>query len=441
MIRLLILFFISLLALSCNSKKELISEKKSLVNQLNSEINTQHHIGFLLKDLDNHKVVFEHNADKNFTAASNIKLLNFFVGLNMLGDSVPSFKYTIAGDSLLVWPMADPTFLHPHFKSQKAFDFLKNSGKNIFIVSGGYKGEKYGRGWAWDDYNESYQTEITEFPIYGNVISCSLDSAGKLKMSPDLSSLFFADVSVNKSALALKRNIYSNNIDVPEVFKTGFKQNIPISFTNNVLESLLSDTLLATGLITSSVAILPYRDLPASAKTVYSVSTKEVFQKMLKDSDNFIAEQLLLNYAAANNLEMSKESVFAKANEFLPELRSSLQWVDGSGLSRLNIVSPSLMVSVLEKIKIKVNDDKNLFSYLPAGGKSGTIRNMFTTSPQTFIYAKSGSLSNNYNLSGYLVGKSGKQYAFSYLNNNYLKLTKDIKVEVERLLTYIYEHY
>lgn len=441
MTRLFAFSFLTLAFLSCSPKKELISNKNSLVSQLNSETNKQHHVGFILKDLESHKVVFEQNADKNFIAASNIKLLNFYAGLNMLGDSVPSFQYSIKGDSLLVWPMADPTFLHPSFKSQKAFDFLKNSGKNIFIVSGRYKGEKYGRGWAWDDYNESYQAEITEFPLYGNVMHCSQDSIGGLKFFPDLSSLYYSESSVNKAALSIKRNIDGNNIEVPEVIKKGYKQTLPISFNQGILESLLSDTLLATGLITTSVTILPLRNVPADAKTIYNVKTSEVFEKMLKDSDNFIAEQMLLNYAVANNMEMNGKIVINKAAQYFPEIKSAAQWVDGSGLSRLNLVTPKLMVDLLEKIKVKVANEQQLFSYLPAGGKSGTLKNMFTANPQTFIYAKSGSLSNNYNLSGYLLGKSGKHYAFSYLNNNYLKPGKEIKAEVEKFLTFVYEHY
>lgn len=441
MIRLFSFGFLILAFLSCSPKKELVNYKNSLASQLNSETNKQHHVGFLLKDLENHKIIFEQNADKNFIAASNIKLLNFYAGLNMLGDSVPSFQYSIKGDSLLIWPMADPTFLHPSFKSQKAFDFLKNSDKNIFIVSGRYKGEKYGRGWAWDDYNESFQAEITEFPIYGNVIQCNQDSVGNLKFFPDLSSLYYSELSVNKLASTVRRNIDGNNIEVPELIKKGYKQTLPIYFNQSILESLLSDTLLATGLITSSVTILPWKPVPSDVKTIYNVKTREVFEKMLKDSDNFVAEQLLLNYAAANKMEMNVKMVINKAVQYLPEMKSSLQWVDGSGLSRLNLASPKLMVEVLEKIKNKVNNEQQLFSFLPAGGKSGTLKNMFTANPQTFIYAKSGSLSNNYNLSGYLIGKSGKRYAFSYLNNNYLKPAKEIKAEVEKFLIFVHEHY
>src|SRR5690606_15359054 len=156
---------------------------------------------------------------------------------------------------------------------------------------------------------------------------------------------------------------------------------------------------------------------------------------------NFIAEELLLNYAAANKMEMNGKTLIKYAAKYFPDLTSSYQWVDGSGLSRLNLVSPELMIDVLEKIRAKVNDEQQLFSLFAAGGKSGTLKNMFTASPETYINAKSGSLSNNYNLSGYLIGKSGKRYVFSYLDNNFQKPAKEVKAEVERFLTFVHEHH
>jgi D-alanyl-D-alanine carboxypeptidase/D-alanyl-D-alanine-endopeptidase (penicillin-binding protein 4) len=163
---------------------------------------------------------------------------------------------------------------------------------------------------------------------------------------------------------------------------------------------------------------------------------------MLQPSDNFMAEEILLNCAAANHLKMSTSEVIKTASEkYLNNLPDKIQWVDGSGLSRLNLFTPRDMVVLLQNIYDKVNNEDRLFSLLPNGGKSGTLKNMFKTNPETFIYAKSGSLSNNYNLSGYLVGKSGKKYIFSYMNNNYVVPTSEIRAEVERILTFIHDSY
>lgn len=443
MIRLFAISFAAILFISCAVKKPLNSATSQLIkNELLSAVNSQHHVGFILKDLSSGNIILEQNADKNFTAASNIKIFTLWAGLNMLGDSIPTFSYIINKDSLIIWPMADPTFLNAKFIEQTAFNLLKNSGKDIYIVNGRYKGEKFGKGWAWDDYNESFQAEITELPLYGNMMVAKRNSAGKMEFMPDLSSLYFSETNVSNTAKTIRRNTDNNNLIIPSSLVSGYQQNLPIHFNKNISESLLTDTLLATGLITSSVITLPWRAVPANAKIVFTAKADSVYKQMLHDSDNFIAEQLMLNYAASNNLEMNTETVIKQAElKFLKDVTGKINWVDGSGLSRLNSISPRATLAVLEKIDTKI-DENRLFNLFPAGGKSGTIKNMFKLDDgSTYIYAKSGSLSNTYNLSGFLIGKTGKKYAFSYLNNNYLKPTAAIKAEVEKVLKLVYNNY
>ncbi|WP_304065435.1 D-alanyl-D-alanine carboxypeptidase [Pedobacter glucosidilyticus] len=442
MIRFIYIFFLYAFITACTAKKSVTTTKQQIDHQFDLLAQKNHHIGFVLKDLEKNQVVYELNADKPFIAASTIKLLNFYTGLHFMADSVPSYQYIIKGDSLIIWPMADPTFLNPDFKDQPAFDFLKNSGKNIYLVSGRYKGEKFGKGWFWDDYNESYQAEITDFPMYKNMVTCSQNTDGTFSMSPDLASLYYSEKSVHKSLKSIKRNAFNNNIFVPEQLNLGYKQLIPISFNSNIKESLLTDTLLATGLITSSVSTLPWRPVSANAKIIYNTQADLVYKKMLQNSDNFLAEQLLLNYAAQQQLNMDASLIIQKAQQelFNDVDKSSYHWVDGSGLSRLNLISPSFGITLLEKLRQQVNNDK-LFDLLAAGNKSGTLKNMFKTSSNSFVYAKSGSLSNNYNLVGYLVGKSGKKYAFSYLNNNFIAPVSAVRTDVEQLLTFIHQNY
>lgn len=443
MIRLFAITFTSILFVSCAVKKPLDNSSSQLIkNELLSDANSHHHVGFILKDLSNGSIILEQNADKNFTAASNMKIFTLWAGLNMLGDSVPTFQYVINKDSLIIWPMADPTFLNPKFTEQAAFNLLKNSGKDIYLVNGRYKGEKFGRGWAWDDYNESFQAEITEFPLYGNMMICKKNSKGKMEFTPDLSSLYFSESNVSRTAKTIKRSADNNNLIIPANLVSGYHQNIPIHFNRNISESLLTDTLLATGLITSSVKTLSWRAIPENAKTIYTANVDSVYKQMLHASDNFVAEQLMLNFAASNNLEMSTEAVVEQVKmKYLQDVTHKINWVDGSGLSRLNSISPKATIAVLEKINAKI-DEKRIFDLFPAGGKSGTIQNMFKQDDgSTYIYAKSGSLSNTYNLSGFLIGKSGKKYAFSYLNNNYLLPTATIKAEVEKVLKLVYNNY
>ena len=90
-----------------------------------STIMNSHFTGFALYDMDKHTSIFELNADKYFTPASNTKLFTYYTCLKMLGDSIPGINYTIKGDSLLFWGTGDPSFLQADLKGNKAFVFLK----------------------------------------------------------------------------------------------------------------------------------------------------------------------------------------------------------------------------------------------------------------------------------------------------------------------------
>jgi D-alanyl-D-alanine carboxypeptidase/D-alanyl-D-alanine-endopeptidase (penicillin-binding protein 4) len=428
---------------ACTVQKAVVKPYQNIADLIeNSPINNNHHVGFVIKEMGSDKMMYEKNANLYFCAASNTKLFTFYTALNMLGDSIPSFEYIVRKDSLILWPMGDPSFLHPDFKTQKSFNFIKDSGKDIYLVSGRYQGEKYGKGWSWDDYNDYYQTEINDMPIYGNSVNISANKFGELQYSPNLPGLYLNEVVTSNKVKNVKRNLNNNNWVLPSSVSLNYRQNLPLILNRNLIENLLSDTLLATGSVIKPITTLNWRKLPKSANVIYSTPSDSLYKHLLQTSDNFMAEELLLNCAAANKMVMNTDSIINKATETLfNDMPDKIQWVDGSGLSRLNLFSPKDMVLVLQKIKDKINNDERLFDLLPAGGKSGTLKNMFQESGSSYVYAKSGSLTNNYNLSGYLIGKSGKKYIFSFMNNGFVAPSKDIKNEVERVLKSIHDNY
>lgn len=408
----------------------------------NSPILSKHHVGFTIKELGSDKTMYQVNEDKYFTPASNTKLFTFYTALNLLGDSIPSLEYSTRKDSLFIWPMADASFLHPDFKNHKGFDFIKNSGKDIYLISGRYQGNRLGYGWNWNDYNDYYQTELCDFPIYGNVVEIHGNTDGKLNYAPNLSALYLNELTTSSKVNRVQRDLESNNLTIPTKVSASFRQTVPLHLNKSLTENLLSDTLLATGLVIKPIVTLPWRKVPINVKTVYSIKADTLYKHMLQPSDNFMAEEILLNCAAANHITMRTDSVISLASKtFLKDLPDKIQWVDGSGLSRHNLFTPRDMVSLLQKIYDKVGNEERLFDLLPNGGKSGTLRNMFKSEDKPFVFAKSGSLSNNYNLSGYLIGASGKKYLFSFMNNNFTSPTSVIRAEVDRILTFIHQNY
>jgi D-alanyl-D-alanine carboxypeptidase/D-alanyl-D-alanine-endopeptidase (penicillin-binding protein 4) len=363
-----------------------------------------HFTGFALYDMDADKMIYELNADKYFTPASNTKLFTFYTCLKMLGDSIPALKYTIRHDSLIFWGTGDPSFLHTSLKGLNGFNLLKNSDKKLFFSSGRYQNNFYGSGWAWDDYNDYYQAEITELPIEDNVAVLYTDKNGELQITPSgLKQYLKCDSNYKPASFRVQREFLNNGFVYPAM-KTpaNYRKEIPWKTSTALTLALLQDTLKKE--ITE--IHLPLND---SAKTVYDDNADTVYRHMLQPSDNYIAEQLLLVCSAVKFKILNADSVIAYSKaHYLNDLPDAPQWVDGSGLSRFNLFTPRSIIKLLCKISDEMKNDSLLHSLLPAGGVVGTIKSAYKTdNGQPFVWAKTGSLSNNHNQSGYLITRKG----------------------------------
>ncbi|HYK77044.1 MAG TPA: D-alanyl-D-alanine carboxypeptidase [Daejeonella sp.] len=434
------LLFLSIaLLLAQNLDAKPIRPRKIRKLLKHSEVLQTHFTGFALYDIQKQKMLVEQLSDKYFTPASNTKLYTFYAGLKLLKDSLPGVQYIIKNDSLIFWGAGDPTFLHPDFADQPILNKLKNSGKKLYWAAGRYQGDFYGMGWSYDDYNEYYQPEISELPLYGNVIRTQVQNntlVGSPTLSPNGIFKLITDSTKTSGRFSLRRDIFSNEFYKPAVpMPITYRQEIPFKADTATISRLLKANL-------PNYAGIIHYSKPAQVNTWYGAKRDSVLKHMMLPSDNFIAEQLLLSYAVENKLPMSAEAVIDHMlKNFLTDLPDKPQWVDGSGLSRQDLFTPRDMVKLCEKIYQEIGNEAKLFDFLPQGGKSGTLRNLYKSADGPFVFAKTGSLSNNHNLSGFLKTRSGKTLIFSFMNNNYVRPTADVRSEMERIITYIHQNY
>jgi D-alanyl-D-alanine carboxypeptidase/D-alanyl-D-alanine-endopeptidase (penicillin-binding protein 4) len=115
---------------------------------------------------------------------------------------------------------------------------------------------------------------------------------------------------------------------------------------------------------------------------------------------------------------------------------------DGSGLSRYNLVSPSMMTSILTYMANHPDRTvANAFvESLPIAGEDGTLSNRLRDGfASGRVRAKTGTMTHVSTLSGYATLDDGTEIVFSLMCNNYTVPTSDVRKAqdeiVERLVS------
>jgi len=413
---------------SCSVSNQINKKAKSIL--LNDTAISTGHIGISIYEPATDKYWYNYNATKYFIPASNTKLFTLYAGMKYLGDSLVGLRYHMQGDSTVIEPAGDPTFLLGEFKNQPVLNFLKVQ-KKIFLTNGFSYSDFLGNGWAWNDYKESYMAPKNSFPIYGNIIRAQWINRDSVHIFPSFYQQSSGIIETMKTGFEVTKPFDENYFG----FINGIEKNkeIPFKPTLSDIRFLLEDTLKASidqGLLAND---------HQRKSTIYSQPSDSVFKPMMHRSDNFFAEQTLLmvsnQYLGFMN---DKKIIDTLLKTDLKDIPQKPKWVDGSGLSRYNLFTPQSFVYILKKMNTEFGWER-VKHILPTGG-TGTL-SAYYQKESGFIYAKTGTLSNNCALSGVLITRQGKLIIFSVLANNYITGATAVRRAVERFLLAIRENY
>jgi D-alanyl-D-alanine carboxypeptidase/D-alanyl-D-alanine-endopeptidase (penicillin-binding protein 4) len=164
------------------------------------------------------------------------------------------------------------------------------------------------------------------------------------------------------------------------------------------------------------------QDLPAEKRPLASVESSPLpvmLEEMLARSINGHAEHLLRHSGRevhGGDPEEAAESMLYWLTELGAE-NHGCRIVDGSGLSRSNLVSTHFM-AISAQLMLEQSWGDSLFQILPENGRDGTLRRVLPSSPGR-IRAKTGTLDGVRGYAGYLIGESGGRYAFCLLVNHH----------------------
>ena len=400
----LLIFFSSSLFSQISSKK--IEKWISNNDDLNGSI-----VSIAVKRIDKEKKIVGSGIDIYMTPASNVKITTL-LGSIYYGDSIPIINYKISNDTLKISPTGYPLLLHPKYRDKDLAKFLKKF-KHIVYHTPKIDLNKYGPGWAWDDYNSYYQAERSEMPIYGNVVQIIKNSNGEIEVTPNIYKIIFDFEQKNKILRSEKENKFFIN---PSLIKFGDTIYSPFITSRKNTISLLENSL--------GNKVEFKKDELKDYNTLNTTQSNKIYSAILKDSDNLISESIAANISLRLNDTISVD----KGVRLIQNISKQIELFDGSGLSRYNLVTPKSVISSLHDIYNLIGFDriKKIFP-----------KNYIIQNEKDFVWGKTGTLKNNHNYSGYIITDKNRRYIFSIMINHFTNDLSKIKEAIVDFLIYL----
>ncbi len=400
----LLVFFSSSLFSQISTKK--IENWISKNNDLDGSI-----VSISVKRIDKDKKIVGVGTDKYMTPASNVKILTI-LGSIYYGDSIPIINYKVYNDTLKISPTGYPLLWHPKYSDKDLGKFLKKF-KHIEYHISKIDLEKYGPGWAWDDYNNYYQAERSEMPIYGNVIQAVKKSNGDIEITPNKYKIVFDFEQKKQIYRSETENIFSIN---PSLFKSGDTIYSPFKTSRKNTISLLENAL--------GKKVEFKKEELKDYNVLNSDQVNYIYAAILKDSDNLISESIAANISFRLNDTISVD----KGVKLIKRLSKQIELFDGSGLSRYNLVTPKSIIYSLHDVYNLIGFDriKKIFP-----------KNYIIQDKEDFVWGKTGTLKNNHNYSGYLITDKNRIYIFSIMINHFTNDLSKIKEAIVDFLIYL----
>ena len=401
-----------------------------------SEVFNRAFTGFVLMDPESGRLLADYQGGKYFTPASNTKILTLAACLENLPDTLPALKVINTENRVYIRGTCNPALLHPEFAAWQSWKDsllrLAGASKSLVYYPRSFTEPRFGPGWSWDDYGEYYMTERTEMPVYGNCVSITSDGVSYARIIPDFfgTKYGFRDKKDGKGAARLEHENFW-------LLEPGVQENdTRVPFTGPMTQLLLGAAL------GRSIGYVDNPELPLErifpATTLPSVPLDTVLRRMMYQSDNFVAEQLLYMCADARFGVLEQDTVIQWMLDSVLQLPVRPRWVDGSGLSRYNLNTPASLAGTLRYMWNKYPHER-LLSLFPAGGMRGTIEEWYTPKDGNgpFVFAKTGGMRGVHCLSGYVRTDRGRMLIFSFMHNNFAGSNREWKSEMDRILRQI----
>ncbi len=408
-----------------------------------------------VKDLSTGKTVAELNSEIPTSPASTQKLLTYLPALTVLGENYnfsTSIYKTKTGDYYLVLG-ADPYLTTADL--YKLISQLKlpqkSEVKNLYIDDTVLDNQNWGEGWQWDDDLNILMPKFGSYNLDKNLYTIVV-SPTKVGSPADIfANVFYPTTFINQTKTTLnltKVDFSRENYISPDsltvsgpVAKT-VKVQIPVNYLRRYFLLRMDDSFAKAKL--SYYGKYQRAKLPKGAVKVAEIKhpISKATIDVLKNSNNLVAETVFKLAGGKHvNGTGSTPSAIAMFNTYCSINKldcSKIRLTDGSGVSKNNLVTADFMSDYIVKTT-KIFGQEKLEAMLTQP-KEGTLTNRFFNM-QGRLWAKTGTLSNISGITGLMIAKSGKTYAFSIYINDGKSSESNKKMLEEFIVKAVYDKF
>lgn len=421
--------------------------------------------GAKIKSLETGSVWYERNATELFTPASNEKIPTSAAALEILGPGY-TFKTTFSAigaindhvldGHLVAWSNGDPTLYTRMMKSptevfEQLAATLKEKGiteitGNVIGNDDAFDDQHIGEGWKTGYLDAWYAAEFGPLQLNENYVDIQITPPqtldGQVTVEPNLPSSYYTIQNnivvapTGNTSLSASRELGSKTIVLTGLAVPGTKgSELSPTLPNPTLwyATVLKETLEKNGIAVKGEAV-DIDDLDPELRAVLESSEEsllmehrsaplsEILTVLMKRSQNLYAETMprLISWEknGKGTFEGGKELVAEKL-EVMGVEKGANSYIDGSGLSALNKISPTHLVSILEWMGKSSQNGSLWREMMPIAGVDGTLsRRMKGTPAEGNVHAKTGTISGVRSLSGYVTTADGEELVFSFIVNN-----------------------
>ena len=443
-------------------------------------------VGIVVLDVITGQILAEQNPKVSLIPASNMKIVSTAAGLGILGNDFQfrtelqydgNIRDSVLYGNIIIKGYGDPTLASPLMDSVPSMSVVLDSftseirrlGIKRIVGKIVGDGSAFENGtavptWLWEDLGNAYGSGPSGLNFHENLYELTFQQNQNVGTHPSVYSVTpyipgFQFINEVKNIVGGGDDAYiyatpnSATGYIRGTIPTGtglFKINgalpdPPLFAAWHLRKNLIEQGIEVTDSATTQM-ILEQQSIPLAYRTTFftwlSPKLSEIVNKANHESVNLYCEAILRAIGLKQSGVGSNEEGIKSVVRFWQTKgidTEGLFMQDGSGLSPRNGITPLQLASMLRSVALDNQIFTSFYSSLPEAGKSGTLKNMFKTTPSVSsrLRAKSGTITRVKSYSGYVTSSDGRLLAFSAICNNFTCSQREIRKKLEQFMVEI----